>query len=198
MNINSVADNYEKHDTYKHLMERYNRAHRNEFYLEALWIAYAMIEDRTSAFLFHIGFVSRANRNRVARNRRKDIRDILSIDEKQKFGFDKLSKKTAAISATIMWVNKNLTDGVYQKELHKVLLKKSLNTQKLLSSFSEIDEWREERNQLTHALFVKNSQAADGELQQLAIEGYRLARILDNAVKCVKRNNNIRTKFNIQ
>lgn len=46
----------EKYFNYKEQFERLNRAMRNEFYLEAIFIEYAILEDRTKSVLEHGGF----------------------------------------------------------------------------------------------------------------------------------------------
>ena len=48
-----TAENYEKYERYKELHERLTKALRNEFWLEACMIEYAIIEDRSSAILFY-------------------------------------------------------------------------------------------------------------------------------------------------
>ena len=52
--IQTVANNKEKYVTYQVYMQRFKKAKESEFYLECLWILYAMVEDRTSAFLLQI------------------------------------------------------------------------------------------------------------------------------------------------
>ena len=41
-----VSDNYEKQQTYKELINKYNKAIQYEFYYEAILIDYALMEDR--------------------------------------------------------------------------------------------------------------------------------------------------------
>ena len=47
--------NYKKNQTYAELMEKLNLAIKNEFYYEAIFIAYAIFEDRTESLLRHKG-----------------------------------------------------------------------------------------------------------------------------------------------
>ncbi len=63
--IKTVADNNEKGISYKENLKRYGKADKSGFYLECLWILYAMLEDRTSAFLYYLGFTSNQNREAV-------------------------------------------------------------------------------------------------------------------------------------
>ena len=50
-----VKGNREAFETYKNLFGNLNRAMNAEFYLEAVFIEYAIFEDRTAALLRHIG-----------------------------------------------------------------------------------------------------------------------------------------------
>lgn len=45
----------EKYDNYKAQFDRLNKALKNEFYLEAIFIEYAILEDRTESVLRHAG-----------------------------------------------------------------------------------------------------------------------------------------------
>lgn len=45
----------EKYRNYKEQFERLNKALKNEFYLEAIFIEYAILEDRTESVLHHAG-----------------------------------------------------------------------------------------------------------------------------------------------
>ncbi|MBR2742311.1 MAG: hypothetical protein IKD89_01840 [Clostridia bacterium] len=50
-----VADNMEKYENYKSKMERLKKAMASGFYLEAIAIEYAVIEDRIESVLRHSG-----------------------------------------------------------------------------------------------------------------------------------------------
>lgn len=47
--------NQQKYRNYKEQFERLNKALKNEFYLEAIFIEYAILEDRTESVLRHAG-----------------------------------------------------------------------------------------------------------------------------------------------
>ena len=48
-------DNNQKYNNYREQFKRLDRSLKNEFYLEALFIEYAIIEDRTESVLKHAG-----------------------------------------------------------------------------------------------------------------------------------------------
>ena len=94
----TVQGNAVKYDSYKALMTRYKKANQQDFFFEMLWILYAMFEDRTSAFLYYIGFVSEDRRKAVGdKNIQKSIRGVLKLGEKANFDFGTLYGKTLTI-----------------------------------------------------------------------------------------------------
>ena len=50
-----LADNMQKYENYKEQFKRLNRALANGFNLEAVFIEYAIMEDRTESILRHAG-----------------------------------------------------------------------------------------------------------------------------------------------
>ncbi len=55
MGNEQTDSNQQKYENYKEQFKRLNRALSNGFYLEAIFIAYAVIEDRTESALRHVG-----------------------------------------------------------------------------------------------------------------------------------------------
>lgn len=199
--ITIVANNEEKRLSYKENFDRYNKAKKSEFYLECLWILYAMLEDRTSALLYHLGLTGSKNINSVTETKKikQEICQIFKIDkEKPKYKFSKISDKLSRIYEIITW-SKTSCDNTsdYQKVLKKALEKVS-DDENIINSVNYLNnEWREKRNQLIHSLFNKSYNAVSDELQSLVESGYIAIRNLDNAVKKVERFK-IRNRFNIQ
>lgn len=199
--IQRVADNQEKGLSYKENFKRYNKAKASEFYLECIWILYAMIEDRTSSFLYYIGFTSEKNRSSVTGTRKikKEIRDVLVMEQpNSKYKFDNLSGKLTRIKELLVWCkSEHECLSEYQKTLVKALQPVADNTEfKEALDYLET-EWRDKRNQLTHSLFNKNPGAVVVELLPLVENGYVAARQLDAAIREIKKSG-IRLKFKIQ
>lgn len=199
--IQKVADNQEKGLSYKENFKRYNKAKASEFYLECIWILYAMIEDRTSSFLYYIGFTSEKNRSSVTGTKKikKEIRDVLVMEQPNaKYKFDTLSGKLTRIKELLIWCKKDHEDlSDYQKVLVKALQPVADN-----SEFNEAlnyleTEWRDKRNQLTHSLFNKDPGAVVAELLPMVENGYVAARQLDATIREIKKSG-IRSKFKIQ
>ena len=198
--IQRVTDNKEKGDSYKENLKRYNKAKASEFYLECLWILYAMIEDRTSSFLYYIGFTSEKNRSSATgpRKIKMEIREILKMEQlNSKYKFDTISGKLTRIKELLVWCKaEHRTSTNYQKALIKALQPVADSTD-FESTLNYLEEWRDKRNQLTHSLFNKNPEAVLTELLPLVENGYTAARQLDATIRKIKKMG-IRTKFKIQ
>jgi len=198
----TVSGNADKYDSYKILMARYKKANQQEFFFEMLWILYAMFEDRTSAFLYYIGFVTEDRRKVVgAKNIQKSIREVLKLGEKASFDFGTLYGKTETIKKVTTWAQKASVSDEYQKELRMLLNRKPINSPDFLKCLQGIDSWRNKRNELTHALFSVTSYETAKELKPLTEQGYQLARILDNAVSALRKRDqqkSIRVMFDLK
>lgn len=199
--IQKVKDNKEKGVSYKENFKRYNKAKASEFYLECLWILYAMIEDRTSSFLYYIGFTSEKDRSSVTGTKRikKEIRDILKMEQPNaKYKFDTVFGKLTRIKELLVWCkveHETLSD--YQQALVKVL-QPATDSIEFKSALDYLEsEWRDKRNQLTHSLFNKNSDAVLVELKYLVERGYIAARRLDSSITQIKKEK-LRMRFKIQ
>ena len=198
--IKQVNNNYEKYLSIKDINGRFNKAYKYEFYYECLWLNYALIEDRTKAFFYHIGFLKR-NRDGVHSNSKikVTIRKLLKIDkEKNRYNFDKLFYKLDYISKLIAWVKSDEeTSSEYEKELKKVLNKYIVNDE-FINTINYLNtDWRNIRNELVHGLCNKEIGAVSLELKALVENGYNSFKIITKAVSGIKRNN-IRKKFRIQ
>ena len=199
--IKRVESGKEKGLSFSENFKRYNKAKDLGFYFECLWILYAMLEDRASAFLYYLGFTKSNDRNSVTGSRKikSQIRQIFNMTgSKVQYKFNNLYGKITRICDVIKWRNSvqdEITD--YQKAVKKAIEGFSKN-QDFLDALKYLeDEWRDKRNQLVHALFNKDPQAVILELQPLVEQGYNAVRKLDNAVKQLKRSK-IREQFKMR
>lgn len=199
--IQKVTDNKEKGISYKENFKRYNKAKASKFYLECLWILYAMIEDRTSSLLYFIGLTSERKRSTATGTRKikNEIREIFGMEQANaKYKFDTISGKLSRIQELLVWCkleHETLSD--YQKVLVKVLIPIA-NAAEFNAALKYLEsEWHDKRNQLTHSLFNKNPDAVLAELLPLVENGYTAARQLDAQIREIKKAN-IRAKFKIQ
>lgn len=199
--IKTVADNIEKGLSYKENFKRYNKAKSSEFYLECLWILYAMLEDRTSAFLYYLGFTSDKKRMSATGSKKikQQVRQILRMTESNaKYKFDTISGKLSRISDVIIWC-KSVDDEISN---YQIAVKQAvgifLDNEDFINALNYLnDEWRDKRNQLTHSLFNKDPDTVITELKSLIEKGYIAVRVFDNAVAQLKKEK-IRNRFKIQ
>lgn len=198
--IKQVDNNYDKYLSIKDINERFNKAYKYKFYYECLWLNYALIEDRTKALFYHIGFLNK-NRDGVHSNPKikGTIRKLLKFDKEQnRYNFDKLFYKIDYINKLIDWVKSDeVVNDEYEKELKKVL-KKYMNNEEFINTINYLNtEWRNIRNELAHGLCNKKIEAVSIELKDLVENGYNSFKIISKAINGIKRNN-IRKKFKIQ
>ena len=199
--IKVVADNAEKGNSYRENLKRYNKANASGFYLECLWILYAMLEDRTSAFLYYLGFTSEQKRNKATGSKKikSEVRRIFHItDSNAKYKFDTISGKLSRIEEVLLWgmeTDSNVSD--YQAAV-KIAVLKIASDSKTQDAFTYLNnEWRDKRNQLTHSLFNKDPNAVVSELKALVEKGYTAVRWLDASVALLKKEK-IRDRFKVR
>ena len=139
----STMNNSIKYDNYKEQFKRLNKAIKSGFYLEAMFISYAIIEDRAESILSY-------ERNEINSDR------FISLERK---------------------LNKIKKIAERKNSLPKRYFSDTL--------IEEILEWKNQRNQLIHAL-MKQSLSTD-ELRNTALKGKELARTLANLATSYKR-----------
>lgn len=197
----SVSTNSEKYFNYKEQMNRLNRARAEGFYLEAIFIIYAMLEDRLSAFLFHAG-VSNKTRNKLTGTKtvRSQLDQIFYADDKSNICINKISVKRNLMRDLLLWsdvytVNDN------SKEYLDVLcnqLNRAARKAEVINTLEDIVTWCNTRNELVHALLNKKLDDQEEAIKQLVETGLVLSRKLENFVRSFKVRNRIRKEFNIQ
>lgn len=128
----SVSENMQKHFNYKEQFKRLKKAIDNKFYLEAIFIEYAIVEDRAESILLY-------EDNGIKSDR------FVSIDRK---------------------LNKIIKLAENKKSLpHRYFSDALIN---------EIIVWKENRNQMIHALMKQH--LTTQALEELALTGERLAK----------------------
>ena len=211
--IQVVSDNTDKFNTYKKYKEKFKLAIEHEFYLEAIMIDYAMIEDRMRSLLYYLGITSEAKgKPSISKLCRSTIRELLgykpnatirlhNISVKRKI-LQRISELTAEELSAISPERARLYFVRVQNALHAYSDDTSLS---LL--LGDVEEWCERRNQYVHALLNKNYNALQDGLLDFVKKGKDIANGLHNIVRFVKPSNaekprkriyNIRKEFKIQ
>lgn len=196
-----VKNNQEKYQRYHKYMDRLKKARENGFYLEGVFILYAMMEDRLSAFLFHAG-VTNSQRTQMTSTQpiKSLIREILEIEDGKGIQIQKIGNKIKSARMILQWSQGYKPDDSardYLAELHRQV-QRSARREELPAALDCLQEWCDSRNELVHALLNKNLENQEELFHRLVEEGCVLSRKLDNFVRSFKVRNSIRQKFNIQ
>ena len=193
-----MYDNIDKQRTYKEYCGKYRKAINEEFYFEAMMIAYSMMEDRLRSFLYHIGAFDRRTDTKICKKVHRQLKTIVkeykNKNENELMKVSTISDKIKIIRCSLKWAT--TVDGGYDEDKYLVALKSqyegSFDVGEFLEVLDEIDKWREYRNEIMHALLNKNVESLWEELASQTEKGMQLARKLDAYVKLVKKNNRIR------
>ena len=203
MEIATVKNNKEKSLTYKSEIERYNKSINSGFYYEATLINYAILEDRVNAFLYYLDIVNRFpdGNIRFYFNQNRDIFDIYGRYEDEEISsntytkkksnyFSKISNKIRLLRSIIEWyiyaVKSDLT--ICEQLLLKKLI--ILDVDKLLTTFNELLEWCNYRNQIVHNLMYKKVTIIEKDLPIYLDKSYNNIRFLDLQISKLKRKRN--------
>lgn len=218
MSMEIAKTGKEKQLTYTTEYRQFNKAMKEGFFLEAVAIGYAIIEDRLTAFLHHAGIVTRTNEElKINRKIYPYIRKLLDKEDDYSVKIKDISVKIALITALINMTESDANtidvyvadyvQGLKRKRsiaqtgyMHDLYTKiKKVNTELVLSAFAKIEPWRIQRNHLIHALLNKTVESAKDVKKACAEESYAITREIDNnLVKPFKQNNRLREKYNIQ
>ncbi len=201
--IKPVLNNYDKQRTYAIQIKRYKNAYSKGYFLEALFISYSMIEDRLLSCLYHSGFIANRNQIKVYKKTKNHLLEMINLDSKEKektrISFKYISDKVNSFRGIIKWATckeNNSNECPFLKTLKKQYLR--LNSYEVLKILDELDEWCESRNEMVHALLNKNVDDLYSKIEEVAQNGMKIARLLDNQVKIIKKNEIIRKSLNLQ
>ena len=216
--MQTIQTGKEKQLVYAHEYKRLKKALQEEFYLETIVISYAIIEDRLVAFFHHAGIVSRQNET-LAINRPiyPYMRELMGKDSDAVIKIKDISVKMALIKALLSMTEDRaaqidndvalaadsrkkkaaLRKG-YMESIQKQI-EKTIDREAVLGILDRLEPWRNERNQLIHALLSKTLTSSETARKECAHTGQDLARGIDDAlVKPFKKNNRLRKQHNIQ
>ena len=200
--IASVKDNKDKQRTYAREKARYCSAVKYGFYLEAMMIDYALLEDRLRSVLYHLGFLPNRRSTSVWKKARPYFTEIVKQYKTEKendaLGITNISSKIKIVRSILLWVAN--TEGGYQDNKHLVFLKsrfEELDIDAFLCTIKEIEEWCSYRNEIVHALMNKNLESMESELKEKAEAGMRLASRIDLQERMIKKGNKIRKGINL-
>lgn len=215
--MDTVESGKEKQSAYRKEYARLKKALKNEFYLEAIAICYAIIEDRLLSFFHHAGIVSRNSvKLQVNHAVYPHLRQLLNKNDDQAIYIGKISVKESLVchlltmsENTAMEIDRYIADlpqkkrkgrasPGYMVDLYRQI-HKTIEMDLIVDIFYDLKPWIEDRNQLIHALLNKTTASSELAKKRCAENGYALARALDNClVKPFKSGNTLRKKYRIQ
>lgn len=193
--IEKVSGGEEKRMTFSAMIKQHNLALKHGFYLEALLIDYAMVEDRLAAFLWACGAVKMANgKGGLGNKRNKDSLMQFYTAYTKNTNYPKMSNISAKIDVCQALLNFGESDYAgtdrYLNALHDGL--KALDIPALRDTLNDVTKWKNYRNEVIHALMGKRIDSLYDDLAEKAECGLGYARVIDNASKRLKRRKNIR------
>ena len=196
--IQSIANNTEKYLTYKEQMTRLNKARTDGFYFESIFILYAIMEDRWSAFLFHAG-VTNNTRESITRNK-KVCPHLVHIFETENLRMRNIGSKLELMKTLVSW-SEGYEAASTSKDYPDLLcrqLNRCAHKDEIIDTVDGINTWRVSRNELVHTLLNKKIENQEDLLIELVETGLQHSRDLDSFVRSFKVRNTIRIQFNIQ
>ena len=216
--MDKVTSNKEKQFAYRIEYGRLNKAIKGGFYLEALVIGYALIEDRCVSFLHYAGIVTRDHES-LAINKKvlPYVRTILGKNEKDRIVVRNISTKIDIIRALLElnekqaeYIDDNIEQYAVSNNKKRVARKgymldvcsqidETVDRKYVLELLDTIKPWLDKRNKLIHALLNQTVSSSDIAQRECAESVYGITRLLDDKlVKTFKKGNGIRRKYRIQ
>ncbi len=181
----------EKQNKYNMLIERFEKAKSEAFHYEALWILFAIFEDRTSSFLRLLGVFGNNKTDTITTKKRdanffENIFELTTTSDKW---FDTLFKKTSRLKKIVEWANKTqASEFKIGKSILNALNKNDnpKRKKKLKETLNNLDKWRKSRNTLTHNLIATTIFTDDNYLKNLVDDGECIFRQLDFFIEEVR------------
>lgn len=200
--IASAVGTKDKQHTFSTLLRERKRAIQYGFYLYAILIDYAMIEDRLLAMIYHMGFIKNYNDNKVYEKSKNDLKLYFKehniCNNSIKYSINTVSDKCNLIKCVMEWAY--CSDNIGKKNKYLSALNsrcKKIPIDEFRNTFSSIMYWKEYRNEIIHALMRKSINSLNTELEERIKDGLSLARALDKYGKRLKRGDYIRNAANL-
>ena len=187
--IRPVADCYDKQRAYQRNMQQLRRATENGFYLEAIVIEYAMMEDRLLSFLRHAGLLCGTGEPKI------DDADALALLAKLGFKANKngvievknISTKSDVIRETLKWSTKATNVRKPFLKTIKDRYEGGVDIQEMLDLQPLVKSWCKYRNEAIHSLLNKNMDSLQEEIVTYCRNGENVARRIDAQVRSLKK-----------
>ena len=187
-----TEDNQDLYQSYRRNMARFKSAMEAKFYYEAMLIDYALLEDITHEFLYHIGLFEKQNQPAHNKKVEKKLLAILGYDMTQvttlKTGT--ISSKVGILRGLAEWVcgeNNYDSNDRYQCALRRAM--EGTDPQCILDTCDHISWWLKYRNEIMHAMLKRNPYSMDAEISAIALEGKEYFDLLKKQKDAIKKEN---------
>ncbi len=204
--IEKSKDKMEKRETYAGMFRKYNLAVKQGFYLEAVFIIYAMLEDRINSFLLYSGLVSyKKDKLKLSSGAAGELASELywrgkNHNSDSRVNLSMISNRIELLKNLTCWTEeteRTASTKKYDSDLMDQMIG-SVDLYEMKEVLGQIVSWKHVRNECVHALMNKNFYSEEQKTQDLADQGIVLVRRMDDLVKKFKKNNHLRKKYNIQ
>ena len=212
--MQDIETGKEKQVAYSTEYKQFQRAIKAGFYLEAIAIGYAIIEDRLAAFFYHTGIAGRdQGKLKIYKRIYPYLRHLLKKDKGEAIQIDNLSVKVQLATEmlalddtraqeidqtveTLLFGGKSRcterSPGYLQALVQQL---KKIDHKEATQVLEAIEPWRTVRNELIHALLHKRVLSVKEAKKICATDCYAITRQLESVlVKPVKRNNHLTEK----
>ena len=204
--IPRVESSEQKSDTYKKLLDRHTEAVKSGFYLEAIVLEYAMIEDRFTEILRTLGIATLNEKGTEyvpVIGLGTDLFKLLNpnkTDKKEHGSFKTISSKFEVIKALAEEEKcpetlKLQRECVLAADKAAGVKKDGTRSMAILPLIKELKNWNGLRDQYIHALYSKDYEQAMAILPDTSEQGMKLANEIHSFLGRVvtqAKNRNIR------
>ena len=187
--IKPVEDNYDKYYTYTVLIDQLNKSLEAGFYFESLFLEYALMEDRLRSILCHSNIAkTKKSENPDIPETREEVIKIYNLihnttKERKDFRLNEIRTKIEIIEALIKWTNQNIES---ENQVQEDLKNKFRDLEIYLDFIENLKKWCTYRNHLIHAIFDKNMDSVNEELEKRVYEGKNIANELSGLAQKIK------------
>jgi hypothetical protein len=195
-----LADNAEKGDAYSIQWQRFNLACSQGFHLEAVFILYALMEDRLASLLYHAGVLDESRVHLTTTEPiRSDMKIILAISSPKEPRWYNISAKRDTINKLLTWASTYTSEEVGSEYLTTLAasLKAAARYASLPATLYDLNTWCQTRNVLVHALMRRRVVGQEEKLADFCEQGKKIFRNLDAYVASFSAKSRLRKKFNI-
>lgn len=212
--MENVKNNMEKYFSYKTQIEKYNKAMQEGFYYEAIFISYAIMEDRLLSFLDKIGVITleKALQIKKLEMTEKIKPFIYYLTKSDNINLQNITEKIKIIKCILKMSYEDATafETKYRTEMNTDCMNgylqdlymdidENIDRDAIKKHFNKMKKWFEKRNSLIHGLVNKTADDDfEREIKMIAIDSEKIWRYLDNNLDAKLKNCKLREKYQIE